>query len=137
MWYCYERFVFLKNQGGNLTLADVAFTTDVNSYLSVSQTWLVFLVLLGITLALVLLAIIFLRNRIRIAIALIGQGSRYFVLITPRKDNQITIVKLLQSDWQHDVHTCFPPVPVDLSSNCPRIFPHFIRLLLLNRGVHL
>lgn len=57
-------------------MADVAFSTQIDNYLSVKETWLAFLILLGISAAIVLFTVIFLRNRISIAVALIKQGSR-------------------------------------------------------------
>jgi choline transporter-like protein 2/4/5 len=62
--------------GANESLTQVAFTTNLETYLQLRQTWLAFLILLGISIVVILLTLIFLRNRIRIAISLIGQGSK-------------------------------------------------------------
>jgi solute carrier family 44 (choline transporter-like protein), member 2/4/5 len=58
-----------------LSLVEV-FTTSLHSYLELRETWLVFLVTLAILTAITLLILIFLRSRIRIAIALISYGSK-------------------------------------------------------------
>ena len=76
-WYCFERYRSLKDvPGSNVSLTQIAFSTHLDSYLSLRETWLIFLITLAITVAINLLVLIFLRNRIRIAIALIGQGSK-------------------------------------------------------------
>ena len=64
-------------EGANESLTQVAFTTNFETYLQLRQTWLAFLILLGISIVVILITLIFLRNRIRIAISLIGQGSKY------------------------------------------------------------
>ncbi|KAI9562773.1 hypothetical protein GHT06_010227 [Daphnia sinensis] len=77
-WYCFERYSELKDvQGGsNQTLAQMAFTTNLGTYLELKETWLAFLIILGISMTVIILMLIFLRNRIRIAIALIGHASK-------------------------------------------------------------
>ncbi len=60
----------------NQTLAQIAFTTKLDTYLKMSETWLAFLIILGILMVIIILMLIFLRNRIRIAIALIGHASK-------------------------------------------------------------
>ena len=62
--------------GSNESLTHVAFTTNLETYLQLRQTWLAFLILLGISIVVILITLIFLRYRIRIAISLIGQGSK-------------------------------------------------------------
>lgn len=77
LWYCYARYDELSGEpGANQSLTQVAFTTNMESYLALRETWLAFLILLAISLVIILITLIFLRNRIRIAIALIGQGSK-------------------------------------------------------------
>jgi choline transporter-like protein 2/4/5 len=44
--------------------------------LAMKDTWLAFLIISAVTLAIVLLLVIFLRNRIRIAVALIKEASK-------------------------------------------------------------
>jgi len=76
-WYCFDRYVQLENvDGASRSLTDIAFTTNIETYLGLRKTWMVLLVILAVLLGTTLLALIFLRNRIRFAIALIGQGSK-------------------------------------------------------------
>ena len=76
-WYCWTRYVELKNfPSANQTLAQIAFTTNLDTYLKMSETWLAFLIILGVSMVIIILMLIFLRNRIRIAIALIGHASK-------------------------------------------------------------
>jgi choline transporter-like protein 2/4/5 len=49
---------------------------QLDQILAMKDTWLVFLIISAITLAIVLLLVIFLRNRIRIAVALIKEASK-------------------------------------------------------------
>ncbi|XP_076837198.1 choline transporter-like protein 5-A isoform X2 [Brachyhypopomus gauderio] len=77
IWHCYWEFTHLRESpGADVTISDVGFQTDFNIYLQLSQTWLVFLVSLGLTEASIVLMLIFLRKRVRVAIALLKEGSR-------------------------------------------------------------
>ncbi|XP_072524683.1 choline transporter-like protein 5-A isoform X1 [Salminus brasiliensis] len=77
IWHCYWEFTLLRETpGADVTISDIGFQTDVHVYLQLSQTWLVFLVSLGLTEASIVLMLIFLRNRVRIAIALLKEGSK-------------------------------------------------------------
>jgi len=76
-WYCFDRYQKLEHvDGASRSLTEIALTTNLASYLALRETWLVFLIGAAVITAVTLLALIFLRNRIRIAIALIGQGSK-------------------------------------------------------------
>ncbi|XP_046448873.1 choline transporter-like protein 2 isoform X1 [Daphnia pulex] len=77
-WYCFTRYTELKEfpGGNNQTLAQIAFTTNLGTYLELKETWLAFVIILGISMVVIVLMLIFLRNRIRIAIALIGHASK-------------------------------------------------------------
>uniref|UniRef100_A0AAR2IR59 Choline transporter-like protein n=1 Tax=Pygocentrus nattereri TaxID=42514 RepID=A0AAR2IR59_PYGNA len=83
IWHCYSEFTALRETpGADVTISDIGFQTDVHVYLQLSQTWLVFLVTLGLTEASIVLMLIFLRNRVRIAIALLKEGSKAISYIT-------------------------------------------------------
>ncbi|RXN35046.1 choline transporter 4 [Labeo rohita] len=75
IWYCYNEYKSLANS--NLTFSNVGLTTNVQVYLQVRDTWLAFLIILCVVEAILLLALIFLRTRILIAIALIQETSNY------------------------------------------------------------
>lgn len=74
IWYCYNDYMSLASS--NLTFSNVGFTTNVQVYLQVRDTWLAFLIILCIVEAVLILALIFLRTRILIAIALIQETSK-------------------------------------------------------------
>ncbi|XP_051776149.1 choline transporter-like protein 4 [Erpetoichthys calabaricus] len=74
IWHCYWEYNNYNTQ--NLSINQLGFTTDFSAYLHVKETWLAFLIILAVLEAILLLLLIFLRNRIRIAIALIGEASK-------------------------------------------------------------
>lgn len=49
---------------------------QVDTYLKLATTWLVFAIITGSLLAILLLIVLFLRSRLFIAVALIKQGAR-------------------------------------------------------------
>ncbi|KAM7384524.1 hypothetical protein PAMA_011738 [Pampus argenteus] len=74
IWHCYWEYTNYKNASASIT--DIGFTTNFKIYLQVQETWLAFLIIISVVEAILLLTIIFLRNRIRIAIALIQESSK-------------------------------------------------------------
>ncbi|XP_059411643.1 choline transporter-like protein 4 isoform X4 [Carassius carassius] len=74
IWYCYNEYMSLASS--NLSFSNVGLTSNVQVYLQVRDTWLAFLIILCIVEAILLLALIFLRTRILIAIALIQETSK-------------------------------------------------------------
>ncbi|XP_063284008.1 choline transporter-like protein 5 isoform X4 [Pelobates fuscus] len=77
IWRCFYEYYSLKGvPGANLTIYDIGLQTDFRVYLELQQTWLVFMIILCIVEVIIILMLIFLRNRIRIAIALLKEGSR-------------------------------------------------------------
>ncbi|XP_026145404.1 choline transporter-like protein 4 isoform X3 [Carassius auratus] len=74
IWYCYNEYMSLASS--NLSFSNVGLTNNVQVYLQVRDTWLAFLIILCIVEAVLLLALIFLRTRILIAIALIQETSK-------------------------------------------------------------
>uniref|UniRef100_A0A8C3XSN4 Choline transporter-like protein n=1 Tax=Chelydra serpentina TaxID=8475 RepID=A0A8C3XSN4_CHESE len=77
IWHCYWEYDHLQGTpGSDLTIYDIGFQTDFRVYLQLRQTWLAFMIILCIVEVFIILMLIFLRNRIRIAIALLQEGSR-------------------------------------------------------------
>ncbi|XP_066523036.1 choline transporter-like protein 4 [Hoplias malabaricus] len=74
IWYCYNEYTLLADS--TLTYKNVGFTTNVDVYLQIRDTWLAFLIILCVVEAVLLLTLIFLRTRILIAIALIKESSK-------------------------------------------------------------
>uniref|UniRef100_A0A3P8ZCJ7 Choline transporter-like protein n=1 Tax=Esox lucius TaxID=8010 RepID=A0A3P8ZCJ7_ESOLU len=76
IWHCYLEFSLLRQQpGADVTIVDIGFQTDVTVYLQLSQTWLIFLIALGTIEISILIILVFLRRRVRTAIALLREGS--------------------------------------------------------------
>ena len=77
IYYCYTRYEDLEGvKDSDLSITEVEFSTNADTYLALKQTWLIFIGIMGVLLAIILLVLIFLRTRIKIAIALIEEGSR-------------------------------------------------------------
>uniref|UniRef100_A0A6Q2X9Z3 Choline transporter-like protein n=1 Tax=Esox lucius TaxID=8010 RepID=A0A6Q2X9Z3_ESOLU len=79
IWHCYWEFSTLKGKrhlDSDVTISDIGFQTDFRVYLQLSQTWLVFMISLSVMEAVILIILFFLRRRVRIAIALLKEGSR-------------------------------------------------------------
>ncbi|XP_034438666.1 choline transporter-like protein 5-B isoform X2 [Hippoglossus hippoglossus] len=77
IWHCYWEYSFLSGKpGANVTISDIGFHTDFSVYLHLSQTWLVFMIALAVIEAVVVIMLIFLRTRLRIAVALLKEGSK-------------------------------------------------------------
>lgn len=72
--FSFYRYKDLKGVPGSED--PVHFTTNFESYLSYRSTWLAFGIIAAIFLGIILLIVIFLRKRIRIAIALINESSK-------------------------------------------------------------
>ncbi|XP_060225042.1 choline transporter-like protein 4 [Meriones unguiculatus] len=74
IYHCYQQYRVLRDQGASIS--QVGFTTNLSAYQSVQETWLAALIVLAILEGVLLLMLIFLRQRIRIAIALLKEASR-------------------------------------------------------------
>uniref|UniRef100_A0A7N6BWS9 Choline transporter-like protein n=1 Tax=Anabas testudineus TaxID=64144 RepID=A0A7N6BWS9_ANATE len=74
IWHCYWEYANYKS--ASATITNVGFTTNLQVYLQVQETWLAFLIIISVVEAILLLTIIFLRTRILIAIALIQESSK-------------------------------------------------------------
>ncbi|XP_070531870.1 choline transporter-like protein 2 [Ptychodera flava] len=74
IYCCYAEYDELRSvDSSNI---EFEFTTNLSSYLEMKETWLAFTIILGVATLILLLLVIFLFNRIRLAIALIKEGSR-------------------------------------------------------------
>ncbi|XP_022065800.1 choline transporter-like protein 5-B isoform X4 [Acanthochromis polyacanthus] len=77
IWHCYWEYSSLIGKpGSNVTITDIGFHTDFSIYLQRSQTWLIFMISLSVIEAVIVVMLIFLRSRLRIAIALLKEGSK-------------------------------------------------------------
>ncbi|XP_073090238.1 choline transporter-like protein 5 isoform X3 [Manis javanica] len=77
IWHCYREYSILQGKpNSHLTIYDIGIQTDISLYFQLKQTWFAFLIILCIVEALVILMLIFLRERIRISIVLLKEGSK-------------------------------------------------------------
>uniref|UniRef100_A0A8D3CF42 Choline transporter-like protein n=1 Tax=Scophthalmus maximus TaxID=52904 RepID=A0A8D3CF42_SCOMX len=77
IWHCYWEYSALSGKpGANVTISDIGFHTDFSVYLHLRQTWLIFMIALSVIEAVVVIMLIFLRTRLRIAVALLKEGSK-------------------------------------------------------------
>ncbi|XP_073792214.1 choline transporter-like protein 2 isoform X3 [Danio rerio] len=75
--HCSIKYVSLKDTpGSNITLQQLGFQPDFAVYLHIRQTWLAFIIILAILELIIILLLIFLRNRIRVAVELMKEASR-------------------------------------------------------------
>uniref|UniRef100_A0A7N9AP96 Choline transporter-like protein n=1 Tax=Mastacembelus armatus TaxID=205130 RepID=A0A7N9AP96_9TELE len=74
IWHSYWEYDNYKKNSATIT--NVGFTTNLNVYLQVQETWLAFLIIISVVEVIILLTVIFLRTRILIAIALIQESSK-------------------------------------------------------------
>ncbi|XP_054422835.1 choline transporter-like protein 5 [Pteronotus mesoamericanus] len=77
IWHCYQEYSYLQEHpNSHLTIYDIGIQTNISMYFQLKQTWFAFMIMLCILEVLVILMLIFLRNRIRISIALLKEGSK-------------------------------------------------------------
>nr|KAF6383683.1 solute carrier family 44 member 5 [Pipistrellus kuhlii] len=77
IWHCYQQYKNIQESpNSHLTIYDLGIQTDISMYLRLKQTWFAFMVILSILEVLIILLLIFLRDRIRISIALLKEGSK-------------------------------------------------------------
>uniref|UniRef100_A0ABK0LSG2 Choline transporter-like protein n=1 Tax=Rattus norvegicus TaxID=10116 RepID=A0ABK0LSG2_RAT len=74
IYHCWQQYRELRDQGVSIT--QLGFTANLSAYQNVKETWLAALIILAVLEGVLLLMLIFLRQRIRIAIALLKEASR-------------------------------------------------------------
>ncbi|XP_068197772.1 choline transporter-like protein 5-A [Antennarius striatus] len=82
--YCSVMLSQLRHRpGADVSIVEVGLQTDLEVYLQLRQTWIVLLVILGVTEAAIFFILIFLRKRVKVAIALLTETSRAIGHIMP------------------------------------------------------
>ncbi|XP_047644582.1 choline transporter-like protein 5 isoform X1 [Phacochoerus africanus] len=77
IWNCYQEYNSLQEKpNSHLTIYHIGVQTDISMYFQLRQTWFILMIILCILEVFVILVLIFLRNRIRISIALLKEGSK-------------------------------------------------------------
>ncbi|XP_019649303.1 choline transporter-like protein 4 isoform X2 [Ailuropoda melanoleuca] len=74
IYHCWEEYRVLRDRGASIT--QLGITSNLSAYRNVQETWLAALIVLAVLEAILLLTLIFLRQRIRIAIALLKEASK-------------------------------------------------------------
>ncbi|XP_036861049.1 choline transporter-like protein 4 isoform X3 [Manis javanica] len=74
IYHCWREYQVLRDKGATIT--QLQFMTNLSAYGSVQETWLAALIVLAVLEGILLLVLIFLRQRIRIAIALLKEASK-------------------------------------------------------------
>ncbi|KAM5262428.1 choline transporter-like protein 4 [Ctenodactylus gundi] len=74
IYHCWEQYRLLRDKGA--TISQLGFTTNLSAYQNVQETWLAALIVLAVLEGVLLLLVIFLRQRIRIAVALLTEASK-------------------------------------------------------------
>ncbi|XP_077389806.1 choline transporter-like protein 5-B isoform X2 [Festucalex cinctus] len=73
---CYLQYYKLSGKvGSDRIISDIGFQMDFGVYLELTQTWLIFMLLLAVIEGIILLILLFLRKRLEIAIALLVEAS--------------------------------------------------------------
>ncbi|XP_041658402.1 choline transporter-like protein 5-A [Cheilinus undulatus] len=76
-WFCWMELGRLRDHpGSDVGIMEVGLQSDLQVYLHLSQTWIILLVSLAASEVSILLMLIFLRKRVRIAIALLREASK-------------------------------------------------------------
>ncbi|XP_031821007.1 choline transporter-like protein 4 isoform X1 [Sarcophilus harrisii] len=74
IYHCWKEYKILRDKGAKIS--QLGFTTNFAAYQDVQETWLAALIMISILEGILLLLLIFLRQRIRIAIALLEEASK-------------------------------------------------------------
>ncbi|KAI4552448.1 hypothetical protein MJT46_017099 [Ovis ammon polii x Ovis aries] len=74
IYHCWEEYRVLRDKGASIS--QLGITTNLSAYRNVQETWLAALIILAVLEGVLLLMLIFLRQRICIAIALLKEASR-------------------------------------------------------------
>ncbi|XP_043860934.1 choline transporter-like protein 4 [Dromiciops gliroides] len=74
IYHCWKEYKTLRDRGA--TISQLGFTTNLTAYQNVQETWLAALIVISVLEGILLLLLIFLRKRIRIAISLLEEASK-------------------------------------------------------------
>ncbi|XP_051944089.1 choline transporter-like protein 5-A isoform X2 [Hippocampus zosterae] len=77
LWHCSVALAALgHNRGSDVSIAQVGLQTDLGVYLQLRETWIILLVALGVTEVSILLILVIMRRRVKLAIALLREASK-------------------------------------------------------------
>uniref|UniRef100_A0A8C0KUW3 Choline transporter-like protein n=1 Tax=Canis lupus dingo TaxID=286419 RepID=A0A8C0KUW3_CANLU len=94
IWHCYQEYNNLQGRpNSHLSVYDLGIQTDLSMYFQLKQTWLAFMIILCILEVFIILMLIFLRERIRISITLLKEGSNHCLLCTCPETSPLRLVR--------------------------------------------
>ncbi|XP_006146113.1 choline transporter-like protein 5 isoform X2 [Tupaia chinensis] len=77
IWHCYHQYTILEERpASTLTIYNIGIQIDISLYFQLKQTWFILMIILCIIELIIILMLIFLRKRIRVAIMLMKEGSK-------------------------------------------------------------
>lgn len=72
-FYSYSQYSLLTKEGA---INDYSFQPILSAYFEMPNTWLAFAIVLGVLLVVISLGVLFIRSRVSLAVALIGESSK-------------------------------------------------------------
>ncbi|TKC34588.1 hypothetical protein EI555_004032, partial [Monodon monoceros] len=147
IYHSWEEYRVLRDKGASIS--QLGFTTNLSAYSSVQETWLAALIVLAVLEGILLLMLIFLRQRIRIAIALLEEASRAVgQMMSTMFYPLFTFVLLLYVFWAPNVslsgcehvpmNTSCNPMDQPVNSSCPGlmcVFQGYLSTGLVQRSL--
>ncbi|KAB0396922.1 hypothetical protein E2I00_009837, partial [Balaenoptera physalus] len=147
IYHSWEEYRILRDKGASIS--QLGFTTNLSAYSSVQETWLAALIVLAVLEGILLLMLIFLRQRIRIAIALLEEASRAVgQMMSTMFYPLFTFVLLLYVFWAPNVslsgcekvltNTSCNPMDQLVNSSCPGlmcVFQGYLSTGLVQRSL--
>ncbi|XP_061784347.1 choline transporter-like protein 5-A [Nerophis lumbriciformis] len=77
LWFCASELTQLaRSQGSEVSMVEVGLQTDIKVYLQLKQTWIILLMLLGVTEVSMVLLLVVMRRRVQLAVVLLREASR-------------------------------------------------------------
>ncbi|CAK7304598.1 Choline transporter-like protein 5 [Vulpes lagopus] len=109
IWHCYQEYNNLQGRpNSHLSVYDLGIQTDISMYFQLKQTWLAFMIILCILEVFIILMLIFLRERIRISITLLKEGSKSYPSYLATSGVPIYKVIAPEGKCKHENTTCNP-----------------------------
>ncbi|MBZ3889211.1 Choline transporter-like protein 4 [Sciurus carolinensis] len=125
IYHCWEEYRVLRDKGASIS--QLGFTTNLSAYQSVQETWLAAVIVLAVLEGILLLLLIFLRQRIRIAIALLKEASKAVGQMMSTMFYPLVTFVLLVICIAYWAMTALYPLSTDQSMNysCPGLMCTF------------
>lgn len=77
IWYCYQEYDGLQQKPeSTILIYDIGVQSSINMFFQLKQTWFSMMIILSVIEAILIIVLIFLRSRIRVAIVMLKEGSK-------------------------------------------------------------